>query len=123
MDELKVPDPIAIGIAQAVAIIPGISRSGSTIGTGLLLGLKREDAARFAFLLAIPALFGASVYKLPDLGNGDLGFGAGLAGLLSSALFSYVAIAGLIKFLRNNTLYPFAIYCIVMGPVFYLLVR
>lgn len=123
MNDLGVPDSIAVGIAQAIAIIPGISRSGSTIGTGLALGMGREHAARFAFLLAIPALFGASLLKLPDLAEGDLGIGAGIAGFVSSLVFSYVAVAGLIKFLRSNTLYPFALYCLIAGPIFYLLVR
>lgn len=123
MRELKSTDAGAIGIAQAIAIIPGISRSGSTIGTGLALGLRREDAARFAFLLAIPALFGASLLEIPELSNGDIGLGPSIGGLIASLLTSYAAIAGLIRFLRTNTLYPFALYCLVMGPVFYLLVK
>lgn len=123
MDEMKATDAGAIGIAQAIAIIPGISRSGSTIGTGLALGMRREDAARFAFLLAIPALFGASLLEIPELANGDIGIGPSLGGLVASLATSYIAIAGLIRFLRTNTLFPFAAYCLIMGPVFYLLVR
>jgi undecaprenyl-diphosphatase len=122
-EDMTVPESFAIGIAQAIAIIPGISRSGSTIGTGLLFGFRREAAARFSFLLAIPALFGASLLELPDLGEGSLSLAAGLSGFVSSALFSYVAIAGLIRFLRTNNLYPFALYCLIAGPIFYLLVR
>jgi undecaprenyl-diphosphatase len=110
-------DAGAIGIAQAVAILPGISRSGSTIGAGLALSFSREEAARFAFLLAIPALFGAALFKLPDLKGSSLGFGAGAAGLIASTLTSYTAIWGLIRYLKTNNLYPFAIYCIVVGAI------
>jgi undecaprenyl-diphosphatase len=123
LDEMNSVEALSIGVAQAIAIVPGISRSGSTIGTGLAFGMRREDAARFAFLLAIPALIGASMIELPDLDISATGWGAAIGGTLSSLVFSYVAIAGLIRFLKNNTLYPFAAYCLVAGPVFYFLVR
>jgi undecaprenyl-diphosphatase len=113
----------SVGVAQAIAIVPGISRSGSTIATGLAFGMRREDAARFAFLLAIPALIGASMLEIPDIDIGSIGWPAAIGGTVSSLVFSYIAIAGLIRFLKNNTLYPFAAYCLVAGPVFYLLVR
>jgi undecaprenyl-diphosphatase len=123
MSHLRSMDAVAFGMAQAVAIVPGISRSGATIGVGLGLGVGRDAAARFAFLLAIPALFGASLVQLPDLGGSSLGPGAGLAGFVSSLVTSYAAIAGLIRYLKNNTLYPFAAYCVVAGPIFYLILR
>ena len=122
MEDLHAGDATVIGIAQAVSILPGISRSGSTIGAGLALGVERDDSARFAFLLAIPALFGAMIVKLPELGSGDLGFAAGAIGFVSSLLTSYGAIWGLIRYLRTNTLYPFAIYCAIAGVVFLLIV-
>ncbi|MEA2434841.1 MAG: undecaprenyl-diphosphatase [Actinomycetota bacterium] len=118
MEDLRVPDSIVIGIAQAIAILPGISRSGSTIGAGLALGVEREDAARFAFLLAIPALVGATIVKLPDMGAGSLGFGSAAVGFLASLVTSYAAIWGLIRYLKANTLYPFAAYCVIAGLVF-----
>lgn len=118
MDDLRVPDSVAIGTAQAISILPGISRSGSTIGMGLALGMERDDAARFAFLLAIPALFGATIVKLPDLFGSSLGIGAGAVGFLASLVTSYAAIWGLIRYLKTNTLYPFAAYCVVAGLVF-----
>jgi undecaprenyl-diphosphatase len=118
MEDLRVPDSIVIGIAQAIAILPGISRSGSTIGAGLALGVEREDAARFAFLLAIPALVGATIVKLPDMGAGSLGFGSAVVGFLASLVTSYAAIWGLIRYLKANTLYPFAAYCVIAGLVF-----
>ena len=120
--DLNVGDATVIGIAQAVSILPGISRSGSTIGAGLALGVERDDSARFAFLLAIPALFGAMIVKLPDLSGGDLGVGAGAIGFVASLLTSYGAIWGLIRYLRTNTLYPFAVYCAIAGIIFLLIV-
>jgi undecaprenyl-diphosphatase len=119
MDDLNPLDAGAIGIAQAVAILPGISRSGATIGAGLVLGVAREDSARFAFLLAIPALAGAALVKVPDLAGSSLGLGAGVAGFVASLVTSYAAIFALIRYLRTNTLYPFAVYCLVAGIVFY----
>ena len=122
MPDLNAGDATVIGVAQAVSILPGISRSGSTIAAGLGLGMERDDSARFAFLLAIPALFGAMIVKLPDLAGGDLGLGAGFVGFLASLLTSYGAIWGLIRYLRSNTLYPFAIYCAVAGILFLIIV-
>ena len=122
LEDLGPADAAAVGVAQAVSILPGISRSGATIGTGLGLAVERDDAARFAFLLAIPALLGAALVELPDLAGARLGWGAGAAGLVASTLTSYAAIWGLIRYLRTRTLYPFAAYCVVAGVVFYLLV-
>ena len=122
IDDLRVPDSLAIGTAQAISILPGISRSGATIGAGLALGVDRDDAARFAFLLSIPALAGATIVKIPDLGSASIGVGAGIAGFISSLVFSYAAIWGLIRYLRRNTLYPFAAYCVIAGVVFFLIV-
>lgn len=122
MDDLRALDAGVIGTAQAIAIFPGISRSGSTIGAGLALGVSREDSARFAFLLAIPALIGAALIEIPNLGEASLGFGAGLAGFLASLITSYAAIWGLIRYLKTRNLYPFAAYCLVAGIVYYFLV-
>jgi len=120
LNDVELPDSLAVGVAQAVAIVPGISRSGATIGAGLSLGITRDASARFAFLLAIPALFGAALVKLPDLGATSPGAGAGIAGFVTSLVMSYAAIWGLIRYLRTNTLYPFAIYCAIAGICFYL---
>lgn len=122
VQDLDTRDATAIGIAQAISILPGISRSGSTIGAGLALAMERAAAARFAFLLAIPALAGAAIVKIPDLDGGTLGLGAGLAGFVASLITSYAAIWGLIKYLRARSLYPFAIYCVVAGILFYVVV-
>jgi undecaprenyl-diphosphatase len=122
IEDLRAPDAALVGVAQAVSILPGVSRSGATIAAGLALSVERDDAARFAFLLAIPALFGAAVFELPDMAGGTIGLGAGVAGFAASLVTSYAAIAGLIRYLRTNTVYPFAAYCLVAGIVFYVLV-
>jgi undecaprenyl-diphosphatase len=122
MEDMHAGDASLIGIAQAISIFPGISRSGSTIGAGLALGMKRDDSARFAFLLAIPALFGASLIEIPELRDTTLGLGAAIAGFIASLVTSYAAIWALIRYLRTNTLYPFALYCVVAGIFFYLVV-
>ena len=116
-------DATAVGVGQAVAIVPGISRSGSTIAAALAFGISRDDAARFAFLLAIPALIGATILEVPKLGESEISLGAGIAGFVLSLVTSYAAIAGLIRYLRSRTLYPFAAYCAVAGVAFYLILR
>ena len=122
IDDLNPLDALVVGAAQAVAIWPGISRSGATIAAGLARRVQRDDAARFAFLLAIPALAGAALVELPELGDIGLSTSAAIAGFISSLVFSYIAIAGLIRYLQKRTLYPFAVYCIVAAIVFYVLV-
>jgi undecaprenyl-diphosphatase len=108
---------LAIGTAQAAALIPGISRSGITMGGGLLTGLSNEDAARYAFLLATPIIGAAGVLKLPELmgsaGNGVRG--QALVGALAAGLSTYVAVKFLLKFFETNRLTPFGVYCIAMG--------
>lgn len=122
LDDLTVGDSLAIGVAQAIAIFPGISRSGATIAAGLGLRIERDVAARFSFLLVIPALAGAALVELPSLDATTLSIGSALGGFVSSLAFSYAAIAGLIRYLKTHTLYPFALYCVVAGILFYLVV-
>ena len=105
----------AIGVAQAVAILPGISRSGSTIGAGLLAGLSREEATRFSFLLSIPAIAGAGVL---DLAKGDLIVtAASVTGTLVSGITGYLSIHYLLRFVRTHSLTVFAWYLIAIGPI------
>jgi undecaprenyl-diphosphatase len=108
---------LGIGAAQALALVPGFSRSGATMGGGLLVGLSNEDAARFAFLLATPIIGAAAVLKLPDLfgesGNGVRG--PALVGALCSAVTAYLAVRFLMRFFETNRLTPFAIYCVLAG--------
>jgi undecaprenyl-diphosphatase len=108
---------LAIGTAQAAALIPGISRSGITMGGGLLTGLSNEDAARYAFLLATPIIGAAGVLKLPELmgSAGDGVRGQALVGALAAGLATYVAVKFLLRFFETNRLTPFGVYCIAMG--------
>jgi undecaprenyl-diphosphatase len=106
-----------VGAAQALALIPGFSRSGATMGGGLLVGLSNEDAARFAFLLATPIIGAAAVLKLPELagpeGNGVRG--PALVGAVCAAVTAYLAVRFLMRFFETNRLTPFAIYCLLAG--------
>lgn len=112
-------EAFGVGTAQAVALIPGISRSGITMGGGLLFGLSNEDAARYAFLLATPIIGAAGVLKLPELlgpaGNGVRG--PALAGALAAALATFFAVKFLLRYFETNRLTPFGIYCIVAGVI------
>ena len=106
-----------VGAAQALALIPGLSRSGATMGGGLLVGLSNKDAARFAFLLATPIIGAAALLKLPDLAGsqGDGIRGQALVAALCSALTAYLAVRFLMRFFETNTLIPFAVYCVLAG--------
>ncbi len=111
---------ITIGFAQGVALAPGISRSGSTIAAGLSLGLRREEAARFSFLLGTPAFLGAALLQLVDTMSVDptevtAHLPALLTGMVVSAVVGYLAIRGLLAYLRRHSLYVFAVYCLIMG--------
>lgn len=107
----------AIGSAQAAALIPGISRSGVTMGGGLLVGLSNEDAARYAFLLATPIIGAAGVLKLPELlgSAGDGVRGQALVGAIAAAVTTYFAVKFLLRFFETNRLSPFGFYCIAAG--------
>jgi undecaprenyl-diphosphatase len=107
----------AIGTAQAAALVPGISRSGMTMGGGLLVGLSNEDAAKFGFLLATPVIAAAGVLKLPELfgSTGDGVRGPAAVGAVAAAFTTFLAIRFLLRFFRTNRLTPFGIYCIVAG--------
>jgi undecaprenyl-diphosphatase len=106
-----------VGTAQALALIPGISRSGVTMAGGLLAGLSNEDAARYAFLLATPIIGAAALLKMPDLfgpqGNGVRG--PALVAALCAAVTAYLSVRFLMKYFETRTLVPFAVYCLVAG--------
>ena len=108
-----------VGAAQALALIPGISRSGVTMGGGLLVGLNNEDAAKFAFMLATPIIGAAALLKIPDLlghtGNGVRG--QALVAALCAALTAYLSVRYLMRFFETNRLTPFAIYCTAIGAM------
>ncbi len=108
---------LGIGFAQALAIVPGISRSGATIGAGLVAGLPRPLAARFSFLLSIPILAGTSAFEVPQLSDAHPGAAALAVGFVASAVSGYLAIAGMIGFLQRRGLLSFAVYCVIVGSV------
>jgi undecaprenyl-diphosphatase len=111
------PQAVLIGSAQILALLPGISRSGVTMVSGLTRGLSHEDAARFAFLLATPVILAAGALKIPDLA-GSLGNGIRgqiLAGSLFSGIGAYLSVRFLLRYFQTRTLTPFAIYCTVAG--------
>jgi undecaprenyl-diphosphatase len=108
---------LIIGSSQILALLAGISRDGVTMVTGMARGLSREDAARFAFLLATPVILAAGVLKVPDL-TGPLGHGIHgqiLFGSVLSGLGAYLSVRFLVRYFQTRTLYPFAIYCFVFG--------
>jgi undecaprenyl-diphosphatase len=108
---------IIIGCAQILALLAGISRDGVTMVAGMFRGLSREDAARFAFLLATPVILAAGVLKVPDL-LGPLGNGIRpqiLTGSIVSGVAAYLSVRFLMKYFQTRTLTPFAIYCVVFG--------
>jgi len=110
-------DSALVGAAQALALIPGFSRSGAAMGGGLLVGLSHKDAARFSFLLATPIIGAAAVLKLPELagssGNGVRG--QALVGALGAAFSAYLSVRFLMRYFETRTLTPFAIYCFCAG--------
>lgn len=116
---------VLIGTAQGIAIIPGISRSGTTIATALLLGIKREKAFKFSFLLSIPAIIGAlglTVYKQFDkLATADLGWIEILAGMTVAMLVGYLALKLLWKILKKKKFHIFAFYCWLLGATLIIL--
>lgn len=103
-------DALLIGLAQALAIVPGTSRSGATISMALFLGLRRESAARFSFLLALPITFGAALVKVPDLVRSGADAGPVVSGMAAAALSGFLAIRFLLAYVRTRTYAPFVVY-------------
>lgn len=109
----------AVGTAQVIGLVPGMSRSGATMSAGLLAGLRTEDAARFAFLLATPIIGAAALLKVPDLLGpaGDGVRGPAALGAVCAAVTTYLAVKFLLRFLETNRLTPFGVYCVCAGGV------
>jgi undecaprenyl-diphosphatase len=112
-------DSLIVGFAQSLALIPGSSRSGTTITAGLFLGITREDAARFSFLLSIPAVFASGILELYQMRHfmHDLGLLNVVVATLVSGIVGYASIAFLLKYLRTHTTYVFIFYRIALGLV------
>lgn len=118
LDEMGGRDGLLVGLGQAMALIPGCSRSGSTLTVAMLIGLKRADAARFSFLLGVPAIFLSGMLELKSMFETGLsgdGIGSLAAGLLSSTIVSYLAIAWLIRYLQQHSSWIFVIYRLIFG--------
>lgn len=123
--DLNIKKGIGVGFFQALALIPGFSRSGMTISGGLFLGLKREEATRFAFILAFPVLLGAGMKKLLDLGGSGVLNSVGVelfAGSLASFIVGLLAIHFLVTFLKKNTMNAFVIYRFALAVIVLLFV-
>ena len=127
LGQVTLLDALLMGVAQASALMPGVSRSGATITTGLALGLKREDAARFSFLLSTPAIVGAALWTLKGVGKMEMVEGAVpllIAGFLASLVFGMASIGFLLRFLEKRTVLAFTIYRILIaGWLYFALVR
>lgn len=114
---------LAVGATQAIALIPGFSRSGATMGGSLLVGLDNEEAARFAFLLATPIIGAAALLKLGDYFTPEAHgiIGPSLAAAACAAIAAYLSIRFLVRYFQTKRLTPFAIYCVVAGIVYFIL--
>lgn len=118
LQSIALRDGLIIGCAQALALLPGVSRSGSTITTGLLLNFKRETAARFSFLLGIPAIFGAGILETRHFiqdGFQDGELTLFLSGMVSAGIVGYLAIAFLLRFLQRRSTMIFIVYRFALG--------
>ena len=115
--KLTLRDAVLMGAAQALALVPGVSRSGATISMGRFLGFDREAATRFAFLLAIPAVVGAGLFELKEIphGHNDFGWGPTITATVVSFVVGYAAIAWLLRYVSTNSYTPFVIYRILLG--------
>jgi undecaprenyl-diphosphatase len=123
LDHLSVPHGIGFGFAQALALIPGVSRSGGTITAGRLLGYKREEAAEYAFLLAVPAVFASGLYQLADIGGGQAPeWGPTIVATVVSFVVGYAVIAWLMRFIKTHSFLPFVAYRLALGVVLLVLV-
>ena len=121
LQRLPVLKAAGIGLGQALALIPGTSRSGITISAGLFLGVSRETAARFSFLLSIPAILGAGILKLDELSTATETPSELAAGTIAAAVSGFLAVSFLIRLLRTRTLWPFIWYRLAAGGLFVLL--
>jgi undecaprenyl-diphosphatase len=115
---LRLRDAVIVGVAQAFALLPGVSRSGSTITAGLFSGMSRPVAARFSFLLGVPIVFGAGMMGVLDLIREGIPAGerdAFFAGVLTAAIVGYAAVAGLMRFLQHRSTDVFVVYRVLLG--------
>jgi undecaprenyl-diphosphatase len=117
MEELGVRDGVLIGCAQALALVPGVSRSGATISAGLLLDFNREVAARYSFLLSVPAVVLSGLFELRHIGEGGVPVGATAIATVLAFVTGYASIAFLLRYLVRHSIGVFAAYRIVLGAL------
>lgn len=123
IDEMTMRDALLIGLGQALALVPGVSRSGITLVAAMALGLRRDAAARFSFLLSVPAIGAAGIFELKDVLHTPNLAGAPLVvGLVVAGVSGYLSIAWLLKFLRTRTTMPFVVYRVAMGAALLLMI-
>ncbi|MFE7608914.1 undecaprenyl-diphosphate phosphatase [Streptomyces celluloflavus] len=122
LTDLNIKDGLLYGICQAMALIPGVSRSGATISGGLLMGYTRESAARYSFLLAIPAVVASGAYELKDAGQGHVAWGPTIFATAIAFAVGYAVIAWFMKFISHKSFMPFVIYRILLGIALFALV-
>ena len=124
LKNITLRDAILMGLAQALALVPGVSRSGATLSMGRFLGYEREAATRYAFLLAIPAVIGAGVFELKDIPAGDnlYGWGPTLVATIVSFVVGYAAIAWLLRYVTTHSYTLFVVYRVGLGAATLLLV-
>ena len=124
IEGMNIQHAVLLGLAQAMALVPGVSRSGATISMGRFLGYEREAATRFAFLLAIPAVVGAGLFELKEIPGGDNPYGVfpTVVATVVSFVVGYAAIAWLLRYVSTHSYLPFVLYRIVLGSVTLLLV-
>ena len=119
--DMRLPEAVGIGVAQALALVPGVSRSGSTISVGLAYGFTRDAIARFSFLMSTPIIFGAGVLKFPKMlremhaGTSQVGYAELAAGLLASAVVGVIVIRWLLAWLRTRTYDVFVVYRLLVA--------
>jgi undecaprenyl-diphosphatase len=125
IDQLSGRDGVLIGLAQSFSLVPGVSRSGATMSAGLLLGLQRPAAARFSFLLAVPAVVASGLFELKDVVSGDkhvnASLGATLVATAVAFVIGYAAIAWFLRYLAHHSVRVFVIYRLALGSVVLLL--
>ncbi|MFE3600691.1 undecaprenyl-diphosphate phosphatase [Streptomyces sp. NPDC059096] len=122
LKDLSVRDGLIFGFCQAMALVPGVSRSGATISGGLLMGYTREAAARYSFLLAIPAVLASGAYELKDAGEGHVSWGPTIFATFVAFAVGYAVIAWFMKFITTKSFMPFVIYRILLGIAIFVLV-
>lgn len=122
--QITLRDSVLMGLAQSLALIPGVSRSGATLSMGRLLGYEREAATRYAFLLAIPAVVGAGLFELQEIPDGDnlYGWGPTITATVVSFVVGYAAIAWLLRYISTHSYRPFVLYRVALGTATLVLV-